>query len=233
MKNIIQINIWSKKIRPTSSWIFSYNLQNWSLDGFKKAWWSDIITYYRDTQGWASYWFDSKWMLITSNNYDDAFCLFIPTNDLLKNARSIHMEYNAYYVQWIWWNCKRLWLWSTPRNYVLTWALYSWEWTWWWHDVVDYYGSYWIFFNDTILSNNWKRWWRTLYTWDLNVQLDINLRTWLTTMDVTWSTNTHDECTLTSSQIQTVKEQPYFFFQKEEWYQYRTERLKNIFVEVK
>ena len=169
-------------------------------------------------------------MYLTSSWYDQWFQLYVQAPDL-TSAKKITLVYNAYYIDGSWWNCKRSWVIDNDTNSSssnnLIWHLYSWS------SYASSYGSYGIYVT-TNGSGWWLSWWRgrSLSTWELKNELTIDLTTWETSMVVTWSTNTTDNWTLSSTQIDMVKQLSYFYFQKEEWYQYRGERLHDIYVKV-
>lgn len=207
------------------TWEFDYDLRNWSLAWFQEAWGSNIVDYW-------GYGFDSGGMYISWSGYDRWFQLYIATPDL-TNASKITLTYNAYYIDWARGNCKRSWIVDNNTNATsnnnLIWYLYSWS------SYASSYGSYGIYV--TSGGSGGRLDWgsgrgRSLSTWELNNVLTIDLTTWATSMVVTWSTNTTDTWTLSAAQIAMVRWLTYFYFQKEEWYQYRNERLRDIHIKV-
>lgn len=205
------------------NWEFNYDLRNWSLAWFQAAWGNNIDV------NW-SYGFDWNWIYLTSSWYDHWFALFVEIPDL-SEASKITISATAYYIAWSRSNNKRLWisLWSARSNNQNFCALEQayntsspWTYNWAWMRTVINNSETWI------QRENVAFW-----TWDVVSTLEIDLTTWEIKWTITWANNKNYSWTLNSTQLEAIKSWKYVYFEKEEWYQYRWERLKDIHILVK
>ena len=217
-KPIKNIYLWG----PDPTWEFSYDCRWWSSAGFLEAWWKNIA---------GSCWFDSNWAYISSSWYDQRFALFVELPDL-STAKKIILEESAYYISWSWSNNKRCWLKTTnTRNdswYNYFWlemaynssspGTYNWAGP---HLYIDW--------TETWFPQRYYEWW---WTWDIAVHFEIDLDWWTINCSVTWANTKSYTWNLTSNQIAAIRTWKYWVFQKEEWYQYRWERLKTLYAKV-
>ena len=217
-KPIKNIYLWA----PDPLWEFSYDCRWWSSAGFLEAGWKNI--------DWNC-WFDSSWAYISSSWYDQRFAFFWEFPDL-STANKITISETAYYQSWSWSNNKRCWVceknsrsdsWNNWFRFEMPYNSSS-PWTYngaWLHLSVNW--------TETWFPQRYYEWW---WSWDIEVTFEIDLYWQTVTWTVTWANTKNYTWNLTNSQTEAIRSWKYWYFQKEEWYQYRWERLKTLYVKV-
>lgn len=195
-REIKKIYLWQGDA-PTT---YSIDFKTVSLSDLTNQWW---------LSSWDVWLNSSNWLYCTSSWNDKYAWVYCPVD--ISNANKITMKrvHNQSSWSWAWW--PRFWI--CKSNDVDTYSLnaflnltsYSWytnqeilyvEWSWTWTNLVQ-----------QSIPLSW---------WEYTIVFEINFNTWDVTKTVTWPTPHTQTCTLTSSQISTLK--TYWYIWQRVWW---------------
>lgn len=207
--------LFDEYIEPTPSFEFYYNFKWWSLAWFQAAWWSNIWTN-------GSYTIDGNWLWQTSSDSDRSLWAFVSVDltwankitfysvwtyvaDSRSNGKDIALSYTNDGERW--WQSSLYWeIWLntfSPATYTFNWIIFNWT--------------------EKSASRYANTGWRTTQT------MEVDLVTWLVKYTHSWANSHTFTCTLTASELSSIKTARYVYAWHWRWHSsYNSERLEEM-----